>query len=181
MKAVAALLAVAAVSLVAALPAAAKEGVKATLTSRIPVDAAPGTELDVAWTLAFTENGQRHPFGAGGVFVRLASATGGKAETGEARPSGGDFTATVTVPEGGIGDVQIGLHAFRSNPSGTADMIFPITNDPLPGPARVAFSGSDDASGGTNVWLAAALAAALLAMGAIAVGVARRRRPLEAH
>ena len=48
----AALLVVTAAALVAALPAAGKEGVKATLTTPIPLAAGPGTKLDVGWTLA---------------------------------------------------------------------------------------------------------------------------------
>jgi hypothetical protein len=74
------------------------------------------------------------------VFVRLLSASGAGAETGYA-PSGGytsgEYTATVVVPKGGIGDVKIGLRGFTSGANGThnADMLFPIVNDPVPGGA----------------------------------------------
>ena len=77
----AALLAGALALFVAAVPASAKEGVKATLTTQIPLTAKPGTQLHVAWTLSFLENGQPRPFGAGGGFVRLLSASGAPAET----------------------------------------------------------------------------------------------------
>jgi hypothetical protein len=130
-------LAAAAAALVAALPALGKEGVKATLLTRIPLDAPAGTRLDVAWTLTYPDHGRRRPFGAGGVFIRLRSAAGASAGTGFA---GGDGTyrATVVVPKGGIGDVQIGLQGWTSGPSGTheSNLLFPITNDPLPGAAR---------------------------------------------
>jgi hypothetical protein len=131
-------LALAAAALVAALPAAGKEGVRATLLTRIPLDAPPGTRLHVAWKLSYLDHGRRRPFGAGGVFVRLTSASGGRAATGYASGDG-DYTATVVVPKGGIGDVQIGLQGWTSGPSGTreSDLLFPITNDPLPGAARV--------------------------------------------
>jgi hypothetical protein len=129
---------VAAAVLVVALPAAAKEGVKATLTTKIPLDAAAGTHLKVSWTLTYpAENGKRKPFGANGVFVRLRSASGAKAETGFT-PSGdyttGEYTANVVVPEGGVGDVEIGLRGFAEGPEGrrTSDLLFPITNDPVP-------------------------------------------------
>jgi hypothetical protein len=132
---------IAAAALVAALPAAAKEGVKATLTTHVPLGARAGTHLRVAWTLgSVDEHGKRQPFGATGVFVRLLSASGAPAETGVA-PSGayttGEYAATVIVPKGGIGDVRIGLRGFTSGATGThsADMIFPIVNDPVPGAA----------------------------------------------
>ena len=53
--------------------------------------------------------------------------------------SAGEYEATVVVPEGGIGDVEIGLVAWRSDAAGTrrSDALFPITNDPVPGLARV--------------------------------------------
>jgi hypothetical protein len=126
-----------ATALVAALPAAGKEGVQATLLTRIPLDAPAGTRLQVAWTLTYRDHGRRRPFGANGVFVRLTSAAGGSAETGFAGGQG-DYQTTVVVPKGGIGDVQIGLRGWTSGPSGTreSDALFPITNDPLPGSAR---------------------------------------------
>jgi hypothetical protein len=134
-----ALLVVAAVVVVAALTAAGKEGVKATLRTSIPLDAKPGTRLRVAWTLWYVdEEGRRQPFGASGVFVRLLSASGAGAEEGFATggpDERGEYAATVVVPEGGIGEVKIGLRGWRSDASGTrrADALFPITNDPLPG------------------------------------------------
>jgi hypothetical protein len=130
-------LATAAAALVAALPAAGKEGVQATLLTRIPLDAPAGTRLEVAWRLTYREHGRRRPFGANGVFVRLESAAGASAETGLTSGTG-DYRATVVVPEGGIGDVQIGVRGWTSGPSGTheSDALFPITNDPLPGAAR---------------------------------------------
>jgi hypothetical protein len=138
-------LVVLAVALVAALPAAAKEGVRATLTTTIPLDSAAGTSLDVAWTLASADG---KPFGAGGVFVRLLSATGERAKTGFARGDTGDYAATVRVPKGGIGDVEIGLRGFTSGANGThrSDLLFPITNDPLPGTVQIA-------AGDSKTWI----------------------------
>jgi len=137
------LLGIVSLALVAALPAAAKEGVHATLETAIPLDAPAGTHLKVRWKLGYAdENGVRRPFGANGVFVRFLSGTGAGVTTGFA-PSGayenGRFSATVVVPEGGIRDVQVGLRGFTSGANGThnADQLFPITNDPMPGVARV--------------------------------------------
>jgi hypothetical protein len=171
-------LAVMLAALVAAAPAAAKEGVKATLQSKVPLAAEPGTKVQVRWKLWFLDNGVRRPFGAGLVFVRLVSATGERSETAFVDGSG-DYAATVTVPKGGIGDVQIGLRGFSdaSPKPGEADMVFPITNDPMPGPARVARASDRDASEGTSrsvVWIPLGAVGALSAIGFVAY---RRRRP----
>ncbi len=142
------LLGITAAALVSALPAAGKEGVEATLTTRIRLDAPAGARLRVGWTLTYLdEHGKRHPFGAGGVFVRLRSASGAAAKRGFA-PRGayprGEYSATVVVPKGGIGDVEIGLRGWADGPHGRreADLLFPIANDPVPGAARVASAGS---------------------------------------
>ncbi len=134
-------LAAAAAALLATAPAGAKEGVRATLTTAVPLDAAPGKPVKIAWMLTYRdEHGRTRPFGAGAVYVRLLSATGAGAETAYAvSTANGRYSATVAVPEGGIRDVQIALHGFTSGANGTrnADVLFPITNDPVPGVAPV--------------------------------------------
>jgi hypothetical protein len=160
----------AAVALVAALPAAGKEGVEATLLTRIPLDAPAGTRLHVAWRLTYLDHGRRRGFGASGVFVRLRSAAGAGAETGFA--SGyGDYRAAVVVPKGGIGDVQIGLQGWTSGPGGTreADALFPISNDPLPGAAARSDTGWPS-------WIVVLVAAPLAVLALLAV---RQRRPVR--
>jgi hypothetical protein len=129
-----ALLALAA-ALFSAIPAAAKDGVRATLTTTVPLDAKAGTKLRISWRLAYAEDGKRRLFGGSGVFVRLGSASGAAAQTGFARQDGGHYTATVAVPEGGVGDVQIGIRGWVSGEveRRRSDLLFPITNDPLPG------------------------------------------------
>jgi hypothetical protein len=124
-----AVLATATVPLVAVFPAAGKEGVEATLLTKIPLDAPARTRLQVAWRLTYLDHGRRHPFGANGVFVRLTSAAGASAETGFASGNGA-YRATVAVPEGGIGDVEIGLQGWTNGAAGTreSDLVFPITN-----------------------------------------------------
>jgi hypothetical protein len=168
-------------ALVAAAPAAAKEGVKATLQSKIPLTAEAGTKVHARWTLWAVEDGQRRPFGAGDVFVRLVSATGEGSETAFTNGSG-DFAATVTVPKGGIADVQIGLRGFSdaSPKPASADMLFPITNDPMPGPARVAARAANErASAGsdshTTAWSLVAAGGALSAFCLLVLRRARKR------
>lgn len=138
------LLAIAAAALVAALPVGAKEGVKATLTTTIPLEAPAGTEVRVTWRLfSVDEDGRRQPFGASGVFVRLVSGAGAGAKEAFASTRShraGEYEATVLVPEGGIGDVEIGLMGWRSDATGTrrSDMLFPITNEGARGVGHVA-------------------------------------------
>lgn len=179
------LLAVAAACVVAPAPLGAKEGVTATLTAPIPLDAAAGSQLRVTWRLfSVDDRGQRRPFGASGVFVRLRSPSGADVEEASAPGDGratGEYEATVTVPEGGIGDVELGLMGWQSGPSGTrrADLIFPITNDPLTRTARTAAPGSTSASDARARPASAAplLVAGMLAVFALlAAGLALRSR-----
>jgi hypothetical protein len=180
----------AASAFVVAPPAAAKEGVEAQLTTRIPLDASAGTQLRIAWRLfSVDDEGRREPFGASGVFVRLLSASGADAEVGlapaEAHPTG-EYEATVTVPEGGIRDVEIVLMGWRSDATGTrrADLIFPITHDPVPKPAPVASPASGQpvpqgGDGGSSGWvslLVAGVPTAALAVLAAAFAIHRKRR-----
>jgi len=110
------------VAALAVASAGAKEGVEATLLTSLPKDAAPGASIRIEWRLADLEG---HPFGAGGVFVRLMSADGSAPTTTFAsEASTGRFAATAKVPAGGIGGVRIGLR-------GTTDIFFPIVNDPF--------------------------------------------------
>jgi hypothetical protein len=173
-----ALAGIAAAGLVAVLPAFGKDGVRATLTSRVPLDAPAGTRLDIVWTLAYVdEKGRRRPFGAGGVFARLVSASGAQPETGFATGDRGSYRATVAVPEGGIGDIEFGLVAWQSGVNGTrrADAIFPIANDPLPGVRRASAAVRHDA--GTPSWFPIVVCASLV-MAALAVLATRRSSAL---
>lgn len=180
------LLATAAAVLVASFPASAKEGVKATLITEIPVDAAPGTKLTLSWRLFSVDEARRDPFGANGVYIRLLSATGAKATDGVA-PTGdylsGEYEATVVVPVGGIGGVEIGLMGWQSDAQGTrrADAMFPITNDPVPGTPRAATptarsTAADGSSGNSLTWVFVAAGGVLVATAALALAIYRRRR-----
>jgi hypothetical protein len=118
--------------LLVAAPADGKTGVRARLSAPVPLAAPPGESITVTWTLGYRdEQGRWRPgFDACGVFVRLASAAGGRPTLGFdsggacSDHPGGDYAARVKVPEGGIGGITIGLR-------GTTDVFFPIENDPL--------------------------------------------------
>jgi hypothetical protein len=127
------IVAAAAVAALAAAPAAGKDGARARLTTALPLDAAPGTTLAVGWRVDVPDqSGGRQPFGAGGMFVRLLSRTGAPATTAFAsgtEHADGRYAAEVTVPAGGIGGVRLGLRGW--NDHGTADVLFPLENDPF--------------------------------------------------
>ncbi|MDQ3858468.1 MAG: hypothetical protein M3327_08495 [Actinomycetota bacterium] len=176
-----------AAALIAAPAASAKEDVKATLITDIPLDAPAGTELKVAWRLFYVdENGDRRPFGANGVFVRLLSSSRAASEEGVA-PVGaydtGEYEATVVVPEGGIRDVQLGLTGWVSDANGTrrSDVIFPITNDPVPRSGPITSPAPDEPVAGASdtaspTWiLVLATSLSVLALVIAAFVVLRRR------
>ncbi len=179
------LVGIAAAALIAAPGAGAKEDVKATLITDIPLDAPAGTKLQIAWRLFYVdENGKRQPFGANGVFVQLPSAAGAASEDGVA-PVGanetGEYEATVVVPEGGIQDVELGLTGWVSDANGTrrSDVIFPITNDPVPSPAPIASSDRQrpvPGTSGTSSTLIVVLVSSLLSVFALLVATFLIRR-----
>jgi hypothetical protein len=167
----------AAAALAVAPSAIAKENVKATLITHIPLGAPAGTKLRVTWRL-FTvdENGEHQPFGAGGLFVRLLSASGAASEESVASSSSyrtGEYQATVVVPKGGIRDVQLGLEGWVSDASGThrSDLTFPITNDPVPNPRPVAGA----AGSGSRAWLVLVSLVSVLGLAVAAFAVWRQR------
>jgi hypothetical protein len=162
--------------LLAAPAAVGKENVRARIDSAVPLHAAPGKQIRIAWTLSFTERGSRHPFGASGVFVRLLSSSGGEPvkAPGHKRATGG-FVAEVTVPEGGIRRITIGLEGIRliGGRSENADVLFPVDNDPFAAADRAAKHARDSRSSAPSpsgdqplpIWLAAAGALAVLGAG----------------
>ncbi len=160
--------------LVAAPLAPAKEGVQATLTAPLALDAPPGKRITVTWTLRLDDDtGKHRPFGAGGVFVRLLSASGGPPAIGFAgggEHARGEYAAAVVVPEGGIGGIEIGIRGW--NDFGVSDAMFPIRIDPLAAPA-----------GSFPTRLASALAGralGVLAIVAVIVRAAERRARADA-
>ena len=154
-----------------------KDNVTARLLIPLRLDAVPGDKITVVWALAGTdEHGQRQPFNAIGVFVRLRSASGGRPTIGFATPDAhpqGRYDAQVAVPEGGIGGVQIGL---RGASDGASDTLFPVENDPFAAPARGVAAGQEATSGKPlPTWLALVGALALLGLLGAVVWRARWR------
>jgi hypothetical protein len=119
-------------ALVAAPAVHAKEGVRATLIGPVDLDARPGERITIAWKL---EDTRGRPFGAGGLFVRLRSAAGGRPATAVTDGSG-RFEVGLTVPKGGIGRIEFGLRGWRiaGGQTSRADVLFPLVNDPFARP-----------------------------------------------
>lgn len=126
-------------ALAAAAIAPTKEGARAHLTTTLPLDAAPGTTIRVGWTVDVPDGGGgRQPFNAIGMFVRLISRTGAPATIGFASAtahSDGRYAAEVRVPAGGIGGIRVGLRGSADGKS--ADLYFPLENDPFTSPGGV--------------------------------------------
>ena len=185
----AAVLLAAVVPAVLAAPAVAKEDVEATLSEPLPLDAAPGDEITVTWTLTYEdEAGEVQPFGAQGVYVTLVSATSAEHTSGNAGDDvNGRYEAAVTAPEGGIGGIQIALMGWAN--AEPAPVAFPIVNNTLPAltgetllpvaaveapsPAAPPSTAKPD-SRAPAIWIGLGLAA-LLALAFLALLVRRRR------
>jgi len=129
-----ALLAAALAAAGTALPAAAKEGARATITSRVPVHAAAGSSFTLRWIVTVPGgSGRRQPFVADGMFVRLIGAPGVRPRMVFAHGDHGRYRALVRVPRGGLRGVELGLRGWATDARGTrpSDGLFPITNDPF--------------------------------------------------
>jgi hypothetical protein len=162
--------------LVAAPVALAKSDVTARLETAVPRDAEPGESVRLAWSLGFPDDqGRRQPFDAGGVFIRLVSASGESRvafTSSGARPNG-RYTAEIKVPEGGIAEVEVGLAGTRCTPDGCerSDLLFPVEGSTAGAVASVVLR----SEGSSRAWLP--LASTLAAAAAVLAGwlVARRR------
>ena len=105
-------------------PALAKTSVWATITSGLPTTAPPASRIRITWRLA---DRQGHPFGAGGVFVRLISAEGSTTAVAPGhRYANGRYAAIARVPARGVEAVQVGIR-------GTSEVLFPLRRDPYGG------------------------------------------------
>jgi hypothetical protein len=98
-------------------PASAKEGVRAKLEGTARLDAAAGTKLRVAWRLV--DAGGR-PFGASGIYLRVARCAGGVRRVPARSRGRGRFSARVVVPQGGIRELRVGLVGWRIPRGGKA-------------------------------------------------------------
>jgi hypothetical protein len=121
---------IAAVALLA-VPALAKDGVRARLDEPVRLDTAPGKTITVRWHLV-DEKGRA--FNASGIYLRV-SRCGRAPLTAPARRSSGGYSARVRVPKGGIRKLLVGLEGWQITPERTkrADRFFqfdpPLSRD----------------------------------------------------
>jgi hypothetical protein len=108
---------------VLALPAAAKEGVRARLDAPVRLDTASGKTIRVAWHL-FDEKGR--PFGAGGIYLRVSRCGHGPLRIPAVARGRGGYSVRLRVPSGGVRKLLVGLRGVRiiGNRRERADLFF---------------------------------------------------------
>lgn len=163
--------------------AAAKEGAQAALDAPLPPDAEPGSTIEVTWKAWYPDGAAGSPVRGSPLFIRLTSIDGSETVEASGRESTGEpghYVATVTIPQGGVSLVEIGLRG-QSCVEGDCmqhDILFALEDaDRLPqlgatGSAGAAPAGSD---AGSSVGIALAIALAGLAF-AVAATVRPPRR-----
>jgi hypothetical protein len=93
-----------------ALPAAAKDGVRAELDEPVRLGTPPGETIEVAWHLVDQEG---RAFGASGIYLRVSRCGRRPLRVPATERSGGGYSARVTVPKGGIRRLRVGLRGWR--------------------------------------------------------------------
>ena len=107
-----------------ALPAFAKEGVRAELEGTVRLGTAAGMTIPVTWRLL---DARGNGFGASGIYLRVSRCGGGLRRVKARSLGGGRFSARVRVPRGGIHRLRVGLEGWRLRPGARAqraDMLF---------------------------------------------------------
>jgi hypothetical protein len=169
-----------------ALPALAKEGAEARLDTALPRDAQPGSTIDVGWSVFSIEGEKTYPVYGSPVYIRLVGPDGTSATEmmGKEVPSGsGHYTASIQVPDGGIGQVIVGMIGEACTAGGCqrSDMIFPLTDDPLVTGAAPAVTPSASATPiGSELVPIIAIGVVFALGGALAALAVGRRRVIEA-
>ena len=112
-----------------------KDGVVATVHTPL-ASAVEGSQIEVRWSLAVEETGDA--FSACGLFVRLIGPSGESTEAFAAclPDDDGQFTATATIPKGGVTAIEIGIAGTMTDREGNSrrsDWLLPLANDPIQG------------------------------------------------
>lgn len=93
-----------------AMPAAAKEGVRAELDEPVRLGTPLGETIKVAWHLVDQEG---RAFGASGIYLRVSRCGRPPSTVPATERSGGGYSARVKVPKGGIRRLRVGLRGWR--------------------------------------------------------------------
>ncbi len=97
-------------SAVLAVPAVAKERVRAKLDAPVRLDARPGKTIRVAWHLIDRE-GRR--VGASGIYLRVSRCGRSPVSIPATARGRGAYSARVRAPKGGIRKLLVGLKGWR--------------------------------------------------------------------
>ena len=93
-----------------AIPAAAKDGVRAELDEPVRLGTPPGETIKVAWQLVDQEG---RAFGASGIYLRVSRCDRPPLTVPATERSRGGYSARVKVPKGGIRRLRVGLRGWR--------------------------------------------------------------------
>ncbi|HSL77877.1 MAG TPA: hypothetical protein VK867_13105 [Candidatus Limnocylindrales bacterium] len=182
------------VSVVAALsltvPVLAKEGAEAKLDTALPRDVEPGSTIKVGWSVFSVDGDQTQPIYGSPVYIRLVGPDGTSVTEvmGTEVPRGsGHYTASIQVPDGGIGEVIVGMVGESCVEGGAcqrSDMIFPLTDDPLvsgagPAPAPAPATPATATSVGAELLPLIGIGVTVAIVGGLAALVVGRRRVIE--
>lgn len=118
-------LALVAVLLLAAVPAVAKEGLTARLDAPIAMGTPPGTEILVGMTVTVPGEVGDHPVEGTPMYLKLIGRDGAVTRAaGAADRTPGHYTMRIAIPDGGVRDIEIGIH-------GSSDLPIMLVNDPF--------------------------------------------------
>ena len=108
---------------VLALPAAAKQGVRAYLEAPVDIDTPAGRTITVTWRLRDAEG---HPFGGHGIYLRVSRCERRAMKVRATPRGGGAYSVRLKVPRPGIRKLMVGLPGMRIAGGRTtrADMYF---------------------------------------------------------
>ena len=91
---------------------AKEEGVLVTLDAPVPGDAEPGSTIELGWSMVIEPvdgSAATTPYEATPLLVRVTSRSGVPVDVTATHLGGGHYTVAITVPETGLGALDIGL------------------------------------------------------------------------
>ncbi len=125
-------------SVALALPSLAKEGAEAKLDTAIHRDAAPGSTIEVGWSLFQVVDDKESPFSSLGRVYAPRGQSMARARPRSSARSRRSVPAitrpSIQVPESGIGEVEVGLRGescTAADDCSRSDIIFPLTDDSM--------------------------------------------------
>src|SRR5687767_8376001 len=93
-----------------AVPATAKDGVRATLDEPVRMSPPAGRMMTVKWHLS---DGEGNPFGAGGIYLRVHRCGRSPMRVNSTERSSSSYSARFRVPKG-MRKLTVGLEGWRT-------------------------------------------------------------------